>query len=175
MRRCFRSSAASSPPTAASPSTRSNCWHRTCPNPGRNKGWTGRTPLPGGDFAIDGFEALVSEIQASAPFLARPHARRLVRAYGTLARSIVVGATAEASLGQAFGATLTAAEVDHLVATEWARTTDDILWRRSKLGLRVDAAQVADLGAYLARTTATLADQPSSLGEVAPVLAARAV
>ncbi len=146
------------------------------PRSERNKGWTGRTPLPGGDFPVDGFEALVSEIQASAPFLPKTHARRLVRAYGTRARSIVSGATSEASLGQAFGATLTAAEVDHLVATEWAMTTDDILWRRSKLGLRVDAAQVADLEAYLARTSGPSADAPpQAIAGDAPVLAARAV
>jgi len=114
------------------------------------RGWSGRTPLPGGDFPVQGFDALVGEIARTHPWIAAEHARRLVRAYGTRARDILKGATSLASLGRDFGATLTEAEVNHLMASEWARRAEDVLWRRSKLGLRLSKAEAADLDAYMA-------------------------
>ena len=115
----------------------------------RPAGWTGREPLPGGDFAIDGFDALVGEIAAKWPFLSGRHAFRLARLYGTDARKILGNAASAAGLGRDFGATLTEAEVTHLVRHEWARTADDIVWRRTKLGLRMTPAQIAELDDYL--------------------------
>lgn len=119
------------------------------PHCGEAKGWTGRTPLPGGDFATDGFDPLVAELAASHPFLAPAQARRLARAYGTGARALLDGARREADLGQDFGAGLTEAELRHLARQEWARTGDDVLWRRSKLGLRLSAAQRACVDAAM--------------------------
>ena len=69
-------------------------------------------------------------------------ARRLVRAYGTLAAEMLGDARGAADLGRCFGADLTEREVDWLIRTEWARTADDVLWRRSKLGLRLNATEV---------------------------------
>lgn len=112
---------------------------------GQGEGWTGRETLPGGDFPIDGFAALVAEIRRGWPFLAADHARRLVRHYGTQARTILGGAKTLADLGRDFGATLTEAEVDHLVSREWARSAVDIAWRRTKLGLRLTPAQLEAL------------------------------
>ena len=117
-------------------------------------GWTGREPLPGGDFPVDGFEALVAEIRARWPFLAPAHARRLARHYGTAARAILGDATSMADLGRDFGATLTEAEVDHLVEREWARTAADVAWRRTKLGLRLTPAELEALEAALREKTA---------------------
>ncbi len=116
---------------------------------GFGAGWTGREPLPGGDFPVDGFEALVAEIRARWPFLAPAHARRLARHYGTAARAILGDAASMADLGRGFGATLTEAELDHLVGREWARTAADVAWRRTKLGLRLTPAEMEALDAAL--------------------------
>ena len=111
--------------------------------------WTARVPLPGGDFPQDGFQALVAQVAAAHPFLDPALARRLVRAYGTEALVLLNGATSKADLGRDFGAGLTEAEVRWLVTREFARTAEDIVWRRSKLGLRMTSAQVAELDDHL--------------------------
>lgn len=111
--------------------------------------WTAGVALPGGDFAPDGVEGLVSKLRQNYPFLTEFWARRLVRAYGTEAREILGTATQPADLGQDFGATLTGAEVTWLMTREYARTAQDILWRRSKLGLRMDKAQADTLNAWM--------------------------
>jgi glycerol-3-phosphate dehydrogenase len=111
--------------------------------------WTARTPLPGGDFAYDGVDALVERTQRTWRFLSDGHARRLVRAYGTRVDRVLGAATGIDDLGMRFGADLTAAEVRYLMTKEWAQTADDVLWRRSKLGLRLSAAQVAALDRFM--------------------------
>ncbi|WP_245513295.1 glycerol-3-phosphate dehydrogenase [Enterovirga rhinocerotis] len=112
--------------------------------------WTRGATLPGGDFPIDGVEALVREVIGRAPWLGEAGARRLVRLYGTEARAILGDAREEADLGRAFGGGLTEAEIGHLVGKEWARTPEDILWRRTKLGLVLTQDQRAELERYLA-------------------------
>ena len=107
--------------------------------------WTAGVALPGGDFPVDGVEALIAGLEADYPFLDRRWARRLVRAYGTEARSILGKTTSAQDLGRDFGATLTEAEVAWLVEKEYARSADDVLWRRSKLGLRLTGDQAAAL------------------------------
>ncbi len=125
-----------------------------CPALKGNAGWTGRAALPGGDFPVDGFEALLTQIETGWPFLAKAHARRLARLYGTQAKVILGGATSMAALGRDFGATLTEAEVAHLVRAEWARRAEDIVWRRTKLGLRMTRAEIAALDEHLLREAA---------------------
>jgi glycerol-3-phosphate dehydrogenase len=112
--------------------------------------WTAGATLPGGDFAIDGFDVEVETLRRSCPVLDGDHARRLVRAYGTRARQIVAGVIDEADWGERFGADLTEREVRYLIDEEWARTADDVLWRRSKLGLRLSDAEAARLDAWMA-------------------------
>jgi len=112
--------------------------------------WTSGVPLPGGDFPVDGVAALVARLVADYPFLAPAHARRLVRAYGTEAWDLLGTARAATDLGQDFGATLTACEVEWLMAREYARTAEDVVWRRSKLGLRLGAEEVAALEDWMA-------------------------
>jgi glycerol-3-phosphate dehydrogenase len=106
---------------------------------GEAKGWTGRTPLPGGDFPATGFDALVSSLTARRPWLPKALARRLARAYGTEAEALLGGASSLADLGRDFGSGLTEAELHFLARNEWARTGEDVLWRRTKLGLRLGA------------------------------------
>jgi glycerol-3-phosphate dehydrogenase len=112
-------------------------------------GWTFGPPLPGGDFAPTGYDALVSEVLSKRAWLGRPLAARLVRAYGTQVQALLGTSAGMADLGEVFGADLTRAEVDYLMREEFAVTADDVLWRRSKLGLRFDAAQRAALDAYM--------------------------
>lgn len=100
--------------------------------------WTGSTPLPGGDFPVDGVAVLEAQLAARYPFL-EAAAPRLVRAYGTAAFGIFGDAKRLADCGRAFGHGLTEREVAYHVDREWARTADDILWRRTKLGLRFTA------------------------------------
>jgi glycerol-3-phosphate dehydrogenase len=111
--------------------------------------WTATAPLPGGDFPMDRIETLKADLARAYPFLAPNSLDRIARAYGTRARAWLGDATDAAMLGQDFGHGLSAAEVDYLIAQEWATTADDILWRRTKLGLRLDAGQVETLKNYL--------------------------
>jgi glycerol-3-phosphate dehydrogenase len=101
------------------------------------KPWTADWPLPGGDFAVGDDEAVVAEIRRTAPFLAESHARRLVAAYGTRVKLVLDGVARPEDLGPRFGPDLTGAEIRYLMRHEWAETADDVLWRRSKLGLQL--------------------------------------
>jgi glycerol-3-phosphate dehydrogenase len=113
------------------------------------KAWTRRQPLPGGDFPIDGLEALKAALAARYPFLGEADVDRIARAYGTRAERWLGEAQGWQALGRSFGAGLTAAEVDYLRGEEWAVSVEDIVWRRTKLGLRLDAGQVKALADYL--------------------------
>jgi glycerol-3-phosphate dehydrogenase len=112
-------------------------------------GWTAGAALPGGDMPGADFEAYLAQFSARYPFLPAPLARRLVRAYGTRAPKILGEAKNMAALGEDFGGGLFKAEVDYLVAQEWAREPEDILWRRSKLTLHVPTDTATRLAAYL--------------------------
>ncbi|MGH6769394.1 MAG: glycerol-3-phosphate dehydrogenase [Xanthobacteraceae bacterium] len=117
---------------------------------GARPAWTKRSALPGGDFAVDGLERLIAQTHRSWPFLGESHARRLVRAYGTRVRGILGSAKTLNDLGPNLGADLTGAEVRYLMAHEWAQTEDDVLWRRTKLGLRISRADRARLATFMA-------------------------
>jgi glycerol-3-phosphate dehydrogenase len=108
-------------------------------------GWTGRKPLPGGDFPVDGFEAQLAAATIRYSFVPRGTLRRLLRAYGTRIDTLLGDATSYADLGRNFGADLTEAELRYLIHAEWARTAQDVIWRRSKLGLRLSAEQVTTI------------------------------
>jgi glycerol-3-phosphate dehydrogenase len=108
--------------------------------------WTDGAVLPGGAIAGRDLKRLEDEIVKAAPFLRADAARRWARSYGTLYHEILDGAD---KLGRDFGAGLTEGEVRYLKHSEWALSAEDILWRRSKLGLRIGAACGAALTAYL--------------------------
>jgi len=117
---------------------------------GGGEKWTAGAPLPGGDFAVGDVGGQISTLQEKYPFLSRRWATRLIRAYGTDAQLLLSDAEAVDELGADFGATLTEAEVDWLMDKEYARTAEDIVWRRSKLGLLMTADQIASLDAFMA-------------------------
>src|SRR5258707_7879521 len=97
--------------------------------------WTAKAPLPGGDFAWAQFDDEVDAARQRWRFLTEPQAQRLVAAYGSRIGTVLGDAKSRADLGPTFGPELTGAEVCYLMTREWARFPDDILWRRSKLGL----------------------------------------
>ena len=107
--------------------------------------WTVAGALPGGDFPVDGVEALIAQLGATYPFLSPRLARRLVRTYGTEAFRLLGDARSLTDLGRDFGAGLTEAEVNWLVRNEYALSAQDILWRRTKLGLHMNEEQVRAL------------------------------
>jgi glycerol-3-phosphate dehydrogenase len=113
------------------------------------EGWTAKATLPGGDFDVSALDALVAELRRNYSFLTPQHAGRIAHAYGTRAQNMLGQATSLADLGVAFGATLTEREVNYLMSYEWARTAEDVVWRRSKLGLRLSAAQIAALDDWM--------------------------
>ena len=113
--------------------------------PHRRGSFTADEVLPGGDFPVSGFEALCAGLQQDYPHLSPDLLRRAARAYGTQARVWLGQAQSMADLGICYGADLTQAEVDYLCRVEFAETAEDIVWRRSKLGLRMTHAQIIAL------------------------------
>ena len=116
--------------------------------PKTGKPWTAGAPLPGGDFPVGDFDALIGDLRSRYPFLDERWARRLVRAYGTEAEEVLGNAKSPADLGPCFGANLTEREVNWLVDKEFACTAEDIVWRRSKLGLRMSTQEIEALDEY---------------------------
>jgi glycerol-3-phosphate dehydrogenase len=119
------------------------------PKPARPDSWTGKAPLPGGDFPVQGFEALVNQLQARYRALDPDVIRRLARAYGTLVPDILRDARSATDLGRSFGAGLTESELNYLAEREWAMSAEDVVWRRSKLGLRLSKDQIEEIDAFL--------------------------
>jgi glycerol-3-phosphate dehydrogenase len=114
------------------------------------QGWTAKSPLPGGDMDVSAIAALSAELVRNYPFLNTAHANRLAHAYGTRATKWLGNAKSLGDLGQSFGATLTESEVRYLMSSEWATTAEDIVWRRSKLGLRLSPAEIAAIDDWIA-------------------------
>ncbi len=117
---------------------------------GSAAGWTASAALPGGDFARDGFDGLVRYLLGKYPFLELSHATRLARAYGTRAEVLLGNSKSMADLGEHYGADLTEAELRYLVNGEWASQAADVVWRRSKLGLRITPSQFTRIDEALA-------------------------
>jgi len=127
-----------------------NALKKLTPLIGGGAQWTEVAALPGGDFKVKDRDQMVADLAADYPFLDARWALRLIKGYGTEARAILADAKAASDLGQDFGATLTEAEVKWLMAKEYACTAEDVVWRRSKLGLRLTADQIAALDAFMA-------------------------
>ena len=110
--------------------------------------WTAGVPLPGGDFAVKDVQKKLEQLERDYPFLTPHWAQRLLRAYGTEAWDMLGTAKTAADLGRDFGATLTEQELRWSIANEYTKTTEDMIWRRSKLGLRLSKDEVADLDKF---------------------------
>jgi glycerol-3-phosphate dehydrogenase len=117
--------------------------------PRAGRAWTEQAVLPGGDIPNLDVGAYAARLAKTHEALPSELAGRLARTYGTRAERLLDGVRAPADLGEHFGAGLYAREVDYLVASEWARTAQDILFRRTKLGLHAGPETVDRLNAYL--------------------------
>lgn len=114
--------------------------------PEQGPAWTGDAKLPGGDISFDAF---LAQLRRARPFLGEALSLRLARAYGACVDVVLGDARSMAELGRDFGCGLTEAEVCYLIDYEWARTSQDILWRRSKLGLHMNAGQQEALRVFM--------------------------
>ena len=122
---------------------------KLAPHIGGTEDWTAGVAMPGGDFPVEEVEDRIAQLRSVYPFLTSYWAKRLFRAYGVETELILGAAMKAEDLGQNFGATLTEAEVRWLMDMEYARTAEDVLWRRTKLGLRMELAQVEALEAFM--------------------------
>jgi glycerol-3-phosphate dehydrogenase len=116
--------------------------------PAMTGNWTAQASLPGGDLPHEGVEAAIAALQKKYSFLKPQTVRRLFKAYGTEVPDILGDARFAADLGRFFGP-LSEKEIEHLKKQEWATTADDILWRRSKLGLHMSQLDMDALNDYL--------------------------
>ena len=114
-----------------------------------DKPWTAGVPLPGGAFPVDGVLVLIKELKETYSFLDTFWASRLVKAYGLEAFDVLGNAMTQNDLGIYFGASLTEREVNWLIQKEYARSADDIIWRRSKLGLRLTSIEISTLNKWM--------------------------
>ena len=120
-----------------------------CYFPNAEKPWTAGVPLPGGDFPVDGVPTLIKKLEETYSFLNNLWASRLIKAYGLEAFDLLGKAKTKNDLGLYFGASLTEQEVNWLIEKEYAHTADDIIWRRSKLGLRLTSAEINTLNKWM--------------------------
>jgi len=129
----------------------------------RGPPWTRDAALPGGDFPVDGYAALVAATRAHYPFLGQGLAERLVRLYGTLVSEIVGEAAAISDLGHDFGHGLHEAEIRYLMTREWALDAEDVLFRRTKLGIRMSAAEIEAVRRWMTNAT-TAKNREAAIG-----------
>lgn len=118
----------------------------------RGPDWTAGSKLPGGEFVETGYEEEVAALKSQYEFLEDNMARRLVRVYGLRAKILLAKARSKADLGKDFGNGLFEAEVKYLMAHEWAIDADDILFRRTKLGIAFTKSQAKVLQDYMKKT-----------------------
>ncbi len=109
--------------------------------PDESEAWTDTKVLPGGDIQVENIQNYIEEQKKKYPELSPELINRLIRLYGTRANKILNGTKTEDDLGEHFGSNLYSKEVSYLVKNEWATTADDILWRRTKLGIRFTPEQ----------------------------------
>ncbi len=113
--------------------------------------WTEGIALPGGDIHGADFDAFVRSSGQRLPWLPPDLLHRYARLYGTRLFELIGSARTLGDLGFHFGAGLYEAELEFLMRREWACTAEDVLWRRTKLGLRIDAGQADRIDDWLAR------------------------
>lgn len=111
--------------------------------------WTASAPLPGGNIPDADFATFVRQCAEAYPWLAEATRERLARTYGTCIHTLLAGASSQSDLGTAYGGGLYQREVDYLIEHEFACTAEDILWRRTKLGLHLKDTETDDLKAHL--------------------------
>ncbi len=118
-------------------------------HPNMQPPWTAGVSLPGGDFKLEDIPSIQQQLKQQYPFMSDTWVKRMIRTYGVDTFEMFGSAASVDELGMQFGATLTEAEVNWQIEKEFAMTVDDILWRRTKLGLRLSEQQVSELDRFL--------------------------
>ncbi len=118
--------------------------------------WTENNHLPGGNFLPEDFSKEVNRLCTSCPLLSQDHARRLFRFYGTRAFDMIDTIKTNSDFGLCFGDNLYQFEVVYLIKHEWAQTADDVLWRRTNMGLRLSSQEAAELQRWMAEQQETV-------------------
>ena len=113
------------------------------------KSWTASSPITGGDIGDQPYADWMTTIRETYPWLNATLLTRLTNAYGTQIHEVLDGANCQNDLGECFGANLHQQEVAYLVKKEWARNAEDVLWRRTKLGLYFNSQQTLALEAFI--------------------------
>jgi glycerol-3-phosphate dehydrogenase len=140
--------------------------------PEASRTWTANSPLPGSSHMGQTLVEIQAQIKTHYPWLTPDEIERFSRSYGLLCFQFLKGKTAHAHMGKYFGAGLFAAEIDYLITEEWASNADDVLFRRTKLGLFLTDTEQAKVSAYIQQksgdhlTTTHLSDMPSSTSDV---------
>ena len=129
--------------------------------PQAGRAWTKSATMPGGDFSDH--QSLNTELASQYPWLPELVRKRYVRTYGTLTHELLKGIDSVAAMGTHFGATLYGCEVDYLINNEWAMTAEDILWRRTKQGLRLSKEQKQQLEGHIALQVKQIFDYEETL------------
>ncbi len=130
--------------------------------PGMKPAWTSGGILPGGDIGPGGMMALIARLVATRPQLPAELLRRLARRHGSEVDGLLGDAREAADLGEDFSGGLYEREVEHFLRREWARSVEDVIWRRSKAGLHMTPEGVAALAKYLARRSSTRVLPPTT-------------
>ena len=111
--------------------------------------WTAGSYLPGGNFKVSEFDELVHKLKNEYNFLETSLAERFIRSYGTNAWVLMDGVLKKADMGQEFGCSLYECEVNYLIEHEWAECADDIVWRRTKLGIKLSKEEKSILEKWI--------------------------
>ncbi|MBT5266127.1 MAG: glycerol-3-phosphate dehydrogenase [Rhodospirillaceae bacterium] len=122
--------------------------------PGVRPAWTAFSRLPGGEFPVGEIDELLTELESDYSQMPKAMLSRMARAYGTRTKRLLNSSQTSQELGHHFGADLYQNEIEYLIEHEWAVTADDILWRRTKLGLHLDASERGQVAEYLQRRKA---------------------
>ena len=117
--------------------------------PGMREGWTAKAPLPGGDMPDADFERFLGQLRRANPWLPEALAHHYARLYGTRTRDVLNGAKDRAGLGRHFGGLLYECEIDYLRRAEWAKTSEDVLDRRTKHGLHITPQERAEVARFM--------------------------
>ena len=115
----------------------------------RKEKWTAQSALTGGDFDVDDFDSLVKKLQTDFSFISEDLAWRLVRSYGTRAWQLLGDAKSVSDMGLQFGGSLTGREVEYLMDQEWAQSAEDVVWRRTKIGIRLKKEEIETLNNWM--------------------------
>lgn len=112
--------------------------------------WTKNCVLPGGDISGDR-DDYAAKLRRRYPFISESLARHFARTYGSNSELLLANATRIEDLGEHFGHELYEAELRYLVEHEWARRLDDVIWRRTKLGMWLNAEEQSRVAQWLTR------------------------